>query len=175
MRTKSISICFVLFLVPLFLEFPHVTTAVRVGGGEQQVPVWDGPAVKKDERTSLVTNEFGEISAVKISDSKNGFYYLHFITMNPRSLFLPTYLHSEMLFYVDSGNGTLSWMNAEKGDKLQQLPLQRGVIHRLESETIFYIQNDAQSTDQSEYGYGYTTQILRIYAIFPGSETELQV
>ncbi|KAI7728770.1 hypothetical protein M8C21_028699, partial [Ambrosia artemisiifolia] len=72
------------------------------GGGGGPVPVSDGPTVRKDERWPLVWSEFGEISAVKISDGKNGCYYLHFITMNPGSLFLPVYLHSEMVLYVNS-------------------------------------------------------------------------
>ncbi|MFS8010625.1 putative rmlC-like cupin domain superfamily, rmlC-like jelly roll protein [Helianthus anomalus] len=67
-------------------------------------------------------------------------------------------------------NGTLSWINvkADDDDKLQQVVLKRGDIFRLTSETVFYLQNNADEA------YGYHPQNLQIYAIFPGSEVELQ-
>ncbi|XP_076887838.1 vicilin-like seed storage protein At4g36700 [Bidens hawaiensis] len=178
MKANVFSLCLLLFVTCNFIYFPHATTALSgagagagagVGAGiaEGPVPVSDGPTVKKDERWPLVSTEFGEVSAVNIRDGSNGSYYLHFITLNPRALFLPVYLHSEMVFYVDSGNGTLSWMNAEK-DKVQQVLLHRGDIFRLTSETIFYIENNVQSG-------GYRFQNLQIYAIFPGSEVDLQI
>ena len=81
-----------------------VATTLGQGGRRGgAVPVSEGPIVKSNERSPIMFSDFGEISAVKISNGENGFYHLHFITMNPRSLFLPVYLHSEMLFYVNSG------------------------------------------------------------------------
>ncbi|GJY97150.1 vicilin-like seed storage protein [Tanacetum coccineum] len=147
-----------------------VATTLGQGGGRSRggaVPVSEGPIVRTNERSSIMFSDFGEISAVKISNGENGFYHLHFITMNPRSLFLPVYLHSEMLFYVNSGSGTLSWMNVEKDGKMQQANLEKGVIHRLSPETIFYIQNEVQS---ESYG-----QPLQIYAIFPDSAYVLEI
>ncbi|XP_076910891.1 vicilin-like seed storage protein At2g18540 [Bidens hawaiensis] len=176
MKANVFSLCLLIFVTCNFIYFPHVTTAlsgvgVGVGAGagvaEGPVPVSDGPTVKKDERWPLVSTEFGEVSAVKIRGGSNGSYYLQFITLNPRALFLPVYLHSEMVFYVDSGYGTLSWMNAEK-DKVQQVLLHKGDIFRLTSETVFYIENNVQSG-------GYRFQNLQIYAIFPGSEVDLQI
>ncbi|KAJ0556897.1 putative rmlC-like cupin domain superfamily, rmlC-like jelly roll protein [Helianthus annuus] len=165
MRLHSFSLCLAYFVASIFIYFPHATIAVR-GGGHGPVPVSDGPIVKKDKRWPLVSSGFGEISAVKIRDG-NGSYYLQFITLNPRALFLPVYLHSDMLFYVNSGNGSLSWMNVEK-DKLQQMVLHRGDVFRLSSETVFYIQNNVVQS------YGYQPKKLEIYAIFPGSEVDLQ-
>ncbi|PWA69797.1 rmlC-like jelly roll fold protein [Artemisia annua] len=148
-----------------------VATTLGQGGRRGGVvPVSEGPIVRRNERSPIMVSDFGEISAVKISNGENGFYHLHFITMNPRSLFLPVYLHSEMLFYVNSGSGTFRWMNVENGDKMQQLNLEKGVIHRLSPETIFYIQNEVQS---ESYDY-YQPQPLQIYAIFPESTYELQ-
>ncbi|MFS8010627.1 putative rmlC-like cupin domain superfamily, rmlC-like jelly roll protein [Helianthus anomalus] len=166
MRLNSFAVGLLLSVYFVFIYLPHATTAL--GGGP--VPVSDGPTVRKDERWPLMSSEFGEVSAVKISDGKNGCYYLHFITMNPCSLFLPVYLHSEMLLYVNSGNGTLSWINVKADDdgKLQQVVLKRGDIFRLTSETVFYLQNNVVEP------YGYHPQNLQIYAIFPGSEVELQ-
>ncbi|KAJ0703456.1 putative rmlC-like cupin domain superfamily, rmlC-like jelly roll protein [Helianthus annuus] len=170
MRLNSFAVGLLLSVYFVLIYFPHATTALG-GRGGGPVPVSDGPTVRKDERWPLVSSEFGEVSAVKISDGKNGCYYLHFITMNPCSLFLPVYLHSEMLLYVNSGNGTLSWINvkADDDDKLQQVVLKRGDIFRLTSETVFYLQNNVDEA------YGYHLQNLQIYAIFPASEVELQV
>ncbi|MFS7898460.1 putative rmlC-like jelly roll protein [Helianthus anomalus] len=98
MRLNSFAVGLLLSVYFVLIYFPHATTAL--GGGP--VPVSDGPTVRKDERWPLMSSEFGEVSAVKISDGKNGCYYLHFITMNPCSLFLPVYLHLEMLLYVNS-------------------------------------------------------------------------
>ncbi|KAJ0659794.1 putative rmlC-like cupin domain superfamily, rmlC-like jelly roll protein [Helianthus annuus] len=102
MRLNSFAVGLLLSVYFVLIYFPHATTALG-GRGGGPVPVSDGPTVRKDERWPLVSSEFGEVSAVKISDGKNGCYYLHFITMNPCSLFLPVYLHSEMLLYVNSG------------------------------------------------------------------------
>ncbi|KAJ0840176.1 putative rmlC-like cupin domain superfamily, rmlC-like jelly roll protein [Helianthus annuus] len=169
MRLNSFAVGLLLSVYFVLIYFPHATTALG-GRGGGPVPVSDGPTVRKDERWPLVSSEFGEVSAVKISDGKNGCYYLHFITMNPCSLFLPVYLHSEMLLYVNSGNGTLSWINvkADDDDKLQQVVLKRGDIFRLTSETVFYLQNNVDEA------HGYHLQNLQIYAIFPASEVELQ-
>ncbi|XP_076897846.1 vicilin-like seed storage protein At2g18540 [Bidens hawaiensis] len=162
MRINSFSICLVLLAC-------FAITALGGSGGSvaSSVPVSDGPTVRQDERWPLVSSEFGENSAVKISDGKNGCYYLQFITLNPRSLFLPVYLHSQMVLYVNSGNGTLSWVNAEKDDKLQQVNLKQGDVYGLSSNTVFYIENNVES-------FQYQPQNLQIYAIFPGSEVELQ-
>ncbi|MFS7954819.1 putative rmlC-like cupin domain superfamily, rmlC-like jelly roll protein [Helianthus anomalus] len=167
MRFHSFLVCllFAYFVASIFIYFPHTTIAVR-GGDHGPVPVSDGPIVKKDKRWPLVSSGFGEISAVKVRDG-NGSYYLQFITLNPRALFLPVYLHSDMLFYVNSGNGSLSWMNVEK-DKLQQMVLHKGDVFRLSSKTVFYIQNNVVQS------YGYQPQKLEIYAIFPGSVVDLQ-
>ncbi|KAL8246923.1 hypothetical protein R6Q59_008139 [Mikania micrantha] len=177
MRIKLFSICVAIssyFLIHIVTFFPHSTIALRDGGVHGgsvagPVPVSDGPKVRKDERWPLVSSQFGEISAVKISDGNNKCYCLHFITMNPRSLFLPVYLRSEMVLYVNTGSGTLSWINVKKDDdKLQQVRLKRGDIYRLSAETVFYIQNNVESS-------AYQPQKLQIYAIFPGSEVELHI
>nr|GFA29398.1 vicilin-like seed storage protein At2g18540 [Tanacetum cinerariifolium] len=167
MKVNILSFCLVLCTC-------IVATTLGQGGGRIRggaVPVSEGPIVRNNERSPIMFSDFGEITAVKISNGENGFYQLHFITMNPRSLFLPVYLHSEMLFYVNSGSGTLSWMNVEKVDKMQQVNLEKGVIHRLSPETIFYIQNEVQS---ESYGYYQPDQPLQIYAIFPDSAYVLE-
>ncbi|KAI3747764.1 hypothetical protein L6452_10405 [Arctium lappa] len=93
--------------------------------------------------------------------------------MEPRSLFLPVYLKSEMLFYVSSGSGTLSWINVEKyDDKLQQVQLQMGDIYRLAPGTIFYLQNNIiHSNHHLPFHF---QQKLQIHAIFSDSTDHLQ-
>ncbi|XP_023754538.1 vicilin-like seed storage protein At2g18540 [Lactuca sativa] len=156
------------FLLPLIFYFPHATRAVAAAGGGGSggsVPVIDGPTVRKDERWPLLSSEFGEISAVKISDGRNGSYHLHFITMVPQSLLLPVQLYSEMIFYVNSGSGSLSWMDVNKDDdKLQQVNLKTGDVYRLQPETVFYLENNLVDNDGQE---------LQIYAIFSDSDDKL--
>ncbi|XP_071707679.1 vicilin-like seed storage protein At4g36700 [Rutidosis leptorrhynchoides] len=168
MKSKRFSICYVLytfFLVSIFLCLPHAFATTALGGGRRgTVPVSEGPTVTKDERWQLVSTEFGEISAVKINDrSGNECYCLHFITLNPCSLFLPVYLYTNMVFYVNSGNGILSWINFDEEDyELRQTELYKGDVYRLPPQTIFYLESNLESVDK-----------LQIYAIFSDSENEL--
>lgn len=97
------------FIVSTCFLFPHSTSALhgdkKEDGASVPVPMpgTHGTVFVKDKRVSLVSTEFGEISGVKVSDGKDGFYDLQFITMEPNSLFVPAYLHSDMVFYVTSG------------------------------------------------------------------------
>ncbi|KAI3754808.1 hypothetical protein L1987_54599 [Smallanthus sonchifolius] len=126
------------FIVSVYLFFPQSTTALHVGGKEEKggsipmpMPAKHGTVVTQDQRRILVSTEFGEISTVKVGDGRDGLYDLQSITMEPNSLFIPVHLHSDMVFYVNSGsevhyrslraflglleNGMI--MNKEKKDK----------------------------------------------------------
>ncbi|KAL7610646.1 hypothetical protein Lser_V15G12483 [Lactuca serriola] len=175
MATTSLSFRVVLsayFLVILCVSFPNPTTPLHVGEGEEEgggiplpVPARHGAVVKKGERWSVVTTEFGEISAVKIGDGRDGFYHLQFITMEPNSLFLPVHLHSDMVFYVDSGSGTLNWVDLENDDdKLRQVELQAGDVYRLSTGSFFYLQSNLDPDRRK----------LRINAIFSDSKEEIR-
>jgi hypothetical protein len=99
---------FAIYFIPLVLYFTHASAQIPLGdsgggGGDRGVPVSYGPKVKKDERWPIVLSDYGKITAVKISDGINGFYYLQFITMQPQSMFLPVQLYSEMILHVNSG------------------------------------------------------------------------
>ncbi|KAK1410406.1 hypothetical protein QVD17_36943 [Tagetes erecta] len=170
MRTNVFSICLVFsaYIVFLHLILPHgIATTVLCSGGGATPVIGGGPTVRKDERWRLVWSEFGEISTVKISSGmKTGCYHLHFITMDPHSLFLPAYLYSEMVLFVNSGNGTLSWIEVDKDEhELQQLKLETGDIHTLQPHNIFYLQNNLEADDPQD---------LQIYAIFFDSQTDLR-
>ncbi|KAK9076855.1 hypothetical protein SSX86_005189 [Deinandra increscens subsp. villosa] len=176
MFTTSLPIRVVLsayFILSISLFFPHSTAALhgRVKGEQEgdnvpaAVPAKHGAVVTKDQRWTVVSNEFGEISAVKVSDGKDGFYDLHFITMEPNSLFIPAHLHSDMVFYVNSGSGTLSWVDLEEdNDKLKQVELRTGDVYRLRTGSFFYLQSNLDS-DRRKF---------RINAIFSDSRDEIR-
>ncbi|KAJ0599722.1 putative rmlC-like cupin domain superfamily, rmlC-like jelly roll protein [Helianthus annuus] len=151
------------FIVCFCLFFPQSTTALH--GGGSVVPGKHGTVVTLDQRRVVVSTEFGEISTVKVSDGKEGFYDLQFITMEPNSLFVPVHLHSDMVFYVNSGNGTLSWVDLgkEKG-KLRQVELRTGDVYRLPTGSFFYMQSNLES-DRRKF---------RINAIFSDSREEIR-
>ncbi|CAO2830260.1 unnamed protein product [Amaranthus hypochondriacus] len=127
-----------------------------------------GRLVKKDERMPIVSTEFGEISAVDIDDgsgsgSGSGIgrdsYHLQFITLEPNSLFLPVLLHADMVFYVQTGSGKLSWT---EGDNINKVSLRRGDVYRLKSGTLFYIHSSLEAKRPR----------LRIIAIFANPDEE---
>ncbi|XP_060970892.1 vicilin-like seed storage protein At2g18540 isoform X2 [Cannabis sativa] len=117
------------------------------------------PLVKKGHRKVLVENEYGQISAIEICDGIKGPYNIHFFTLEPNSLLLPALLHAQMVFYVHTGSGSLSWVNEEEN---RSVNLKRGDIFRLDPGSVFYVQSDLETKRES----------LRIYAIFPNSDDE---
>ncbi|KAL7141744.1 hypothetical protein ABFS83_08G074100 [Erythranthe nasuta] len=115
-----------------------------------------GFLVKKEKRTTVVSTEYGEISAARATDNINGSYLLHFFTLDPNSLFLPVVLHADMVFYVHTGSGKLSWTEE---DELRTTDLIRGDVYRLEEGSVFFLQSNLETTETER-------QKLRIHAIF---------
>ncbi|KAL0378102.1 UNVERIFIED_CONTAM: Vicilin-like seed storage protein [Sesamum radiatum] len=131
------------------------------GGGV----VWaSGPLVKREERRALVSTEYGQISAVRVRDDVSGSHLLHFITLEPNSLFLPVVLHADMVFYVHTGSGRLSWTEE---DDLKNADLRRGDVYRLRQGSVFFIQSNLETETER--------QKLRIHAIFTNSDNGLTV
>ncbi|RVW71986.1 Vicilin-like seed storage protein [Vitis vinifera] len=119
-----------------------------------------GPLFPKDKRETIVSTEYGEISAAQVSDgTRRGSYHLQFFTLEPNSLFLPVLLHTDMVFYVHTGSGKLNWANEEK-EKTTLTALRRGDVYRLKPGTVFYLQSNLESEREK----------LRIYAIFVNLE-----
>ncbi|KMT09070.1 hypothetical protein BVRB_6g137690 [Beta vulgaris subsp. vulgaris] len=121
-----------------------------------------GKLVKKEERIPVVATEYGEISAVDIDDGTGTGrhnYHLQFITLEPNSIFLPVLLNADMVFYVQTGSGKISWANS---DELYKVSLQRGDVYRLRSGTLFYIHSSLEAERPR----------LRIIAIFANPEEE---
>ncbi|KAL0449974.1 UNVERIFIED_CONTAM: Vicilin-like seed storage protein [Sesamum latifolium] len=135
------------------------------GGGGGGGVVWaSGPLVKREERRAVVSTEFGQISAVRVRDDVSGSHLLHFITLEPNSLFLPVVLHADMVFYVHTGSGRLSWTEE---DDLKNADLRRGDVYRLRQGSVFFIQSNLETETER--------QKLRIHAIFANSDNGLTV
>ncbi|KAK7367434.1 hypothetical protein VNO80_09446 [Phaseolus coccineus] len=118
----------------------------------------EGPVVEKDQRRTLLVTEFGQITALDIKEEPEKLpYHLQFITLEPNSLFLPVLLHADMVFYVHTGSGKLTWAN---DDGTGTMPLREGDLCNLSEETVFYIQSDLEAERRK----------LRIYAMFTNTE-----
>ncbi|KAI8016802.1 Vicilin-like seed storage protein [Camellia lanceoleosa] len=154
-------------LLVLFLICLRVIVSVRALGhddDDHHEGDWSaGSVVRKDERKSVVSTEYGEISAVEISDGVRGGgrYHLQFITLEPDALFLPVLLHADMVFYVHSGGGRLSWVDE---DEMRRVNLRRGDVYRMQPGTVFFVQSNLEPERQK----------LRIYAIFTNSIDNLR-
>ncbi|XP_021717850.1 vicilin-like seed storage protein At2g18540 [Chenopodium quinoa] len=115
-----------------------------------------GRLVKKEERIPVVATEFGEISAVDVDDGSGTgrhSYHIQFITLEPNALFLPVLLHADMVFYVKTGSGKISWTDS---DELKKVDLQRGDVYRLKSGSLFYLHSNLEAEETR----------LRIVAVF---------
>ncbi|CAM8905080.1 unnamed protein product [Rhodiola kirilowii] len=119
--------------------------------------------VKRDERRTVLENEYGEISAVQIGDgSQNGSFNLHFFKLEPNALFLPVMLHAEMLLYCHSGNGDLTWIDQGKGSAT--MSLSKGDVYRLKQGSVFFIRSNLGTVQRER---------LRITALFANSNEDL--
>nr|CAB3496788.1 unnamed protein product [Digitaria exilis] len=114
-----------------------------------------GQVVEKERRRVVAETEAGRVTAVDVADAAGTAYRLHFITMDPGALFLPVQLHADMVFYVHSGRGKVTYIEEESGER-SSLEVERGDVYNLEQGSILYIQSYPNATRQR----------LRIYAIF---------
>ncbi|TQE09106.1 hypothetical protein C1H46_005259 [Malus baccata] len=126
-------------------------------GGEGGAPA--GSLVKKDQRRSLVSTEYGEVWSVDVNDGHRKPYHIQFITLEPNSLFLPVLLHADMIFYVNTGSGRLSWTD---DDKIRRVDIKRGDLYRLTPGSVFFVQSNLETERQK----------LRINAIFTSNSDD---
>ncbi|KAG5623532.1 hypothetical protein H5410_008750 [Solanum commersonii] len=155
----SIQCCKILFKFLLFMIIiSYVPVDVRAKR-ENEGPL--GPLVKRAERKTVISTENGEVSSVTVADGTTGFYHLQFITLEPNSLFLPVVLHSDMVFYVHTGSGKLTWMN-ENEEK--SVDLRIGDVFRLPFGSIFFLESNLDPIRHK----------LRVYSIFPNSGDDLR-
>ncbi|XP_057969521.1 vicilin-like seed storage protein At2g18540 [Malania oleifera] len=147
----------IFLLVVLQVLYCYGTGEGGDGSSSGASPAAAAAVVKKEERRTLVSTEYGEISAAEFSGGRGApTYHLHFITMEPNSLFLPVLLHADMVIYVDTGCGTLSWLDE---DKMRQVSLHQGDVYRLRSGTVFFLESNLEPERER----------LQIYALFASS------
>ncbi|KAE9466951.1 hypothetical protein C3L33_01148, partial [Rhododendron williamsianum] len=193
------------FLISLLFCLQILSSVVIVGGANYATALngYDshdhegvsrttvGSLVRKDERESLVSTEYGEISAVEISDigstrrRRRGRYQLQFITLEPNALFLPVLLHRDMnltfitpfsaqklvleFFLIILGR-CVCRLGAGSGrlswveeDEMRHVNLQRGDVYRLPMGSVFFLQSNLEQERQK----------LRIYSLFTNSIQDL--
>ncbi|XP_009356668.2 vicilin-like seed storage protein At2g18540 [Pyrus x bretschneideri] len=126
-------------------------------GGDGAAPA--GSLVKKDQRRSLVSTEYGEVWSIDVNDGHRKPYHIQFITLEPNSLFLPVLLHAYMVFYVNTGSGRLSWTD---DDKIRRVDIKRGDLYRLTPGSVFFVQSNLETERQK----------LRINAIFTSNSDD---
>ncbi|KAH1157896.1 hypothetical protein GYH30_030231 [Glycine max] len=118
----------------------------------------EGPVVERDQRRTLLVTEFGEITAIDIKEGQKELpYHLQFITLEPNSLFLPVLLQADMVFYVHTGSGKLTWAN---DDGTSTIRLREGDVCSLNEGSVFYIQSNLEAERRK----------LRIYAMFTNTD-----
>ncbi|KAM0884278.1 hypothetical protein ACQ4PT_031087 [Festuca glaucescens] len=114
-----------------------------------------GQVVQKEKRRVVAASEAGTVTAADVVDAAGTVYRLQFITMDPGALFLPVQLHADMVFYVHSGRGNVTYIQ-EGASESSSLEVERGDVYNLEQGSILYIHSYPNATRER----------LRIYAIF---------
>ncbi|XP_072978898.1 LOW QUALITY PROTEIN: vicilin-like seed storage protein At4g36700 [Typha angustifolia] len=122
----------------------------------EEAPSFGPLVVAKESRRIMVNTESGMIAAVDVQDGSRGAYHLQFITMEPSSLFLPVLLHTDMVFFVHTGRGRVSYAGRDSKESTKSIDVERGDVYRLEQGTVFYVQSYPSQTREK----------LRIHAIF---------
>ncbi|CAD5196113.1 unnamed protein product [Musa acuminata subsp. malaccensis] len=135
---------------------------VAVDGGGEEFPGVGPLLVRKESRRTVASTASGEITAVDVRDGYGGAYHLQFITMAPSSLFLPVLLHTDMVFYVQSGSGRVTYVEEDENHETEHIDVVRGDIYRLEKGSMFYVQSHPDPTRDN----------LRIHAIFNAVDTD---
>uniref|UniRef100_A0ACD5TVC4 Uncharacterized protein n=1 Tax=Avena sativa TaxID=4498 RepID=A0ACD5TVC4_AVESA len=114
-----------------------------------------GQVVPKEKRRIVAASEAGTVTAADVADAAGTVYRLQFITMDPGALFLPVQLHADMVFYVHSGRGKVTYIE-EGASEASSMEVERGDVYNFEQGSILYIQSYPNATRER----------FRIYAIF---------
>ncbi|XP_020104992.1 vicilin-like seed storage protein At2g18540 [Ananas comosus] len=136
--------------------------SAAAAGGEKRFASRFRPLVTKESRTRVVETESGTITAVDVRDGCAGAYHLQFITLEPSSLFLPVLLHSDMVFYVHTGRGRVSYLQEDYKHGTQSIDVKHGDVYRLEQGSVFYVESNPSPTREK----------LRIHAVFNAMNIE---
>ncbi|XP_011627755.1 vicilin-like seed storage protein At2g18540 [Amborella trichopoda] len=118
------------------------------------------PLITRDNRKPIVSTEFGRVESVEVYDgSEKEPLNLQFFTLEPSSLLLPLLVEADMVFFVQTGSGRVSWV--EKGD-ITHMDIARGDVYRLRSGSVFYVQSKTTATGEK----------LRLNALFTRRDYE---
>ncbi|CAN6482210.1 unnamed protein product [Victoria cruziana] len=116
--------------------------------------------VKREHRKVLSSSESGHVSYVKVGDAHGRNYQLHFFSLEPSSLLLPVILHSDMVFYVQTGRGNLGWIEESE---MQCMSIEQGEVFRLPAGSVFYVTSEPSEMRRQ----------LRLHAIFTNQKDEI--
>ncbi|XP_019421441.1 PREDICTED: vicilin-like seed storage protein At2g18540 isoform X2 [Lupinus angustifolius] len=118
-----------------------------------------GGLVEKDQRRTLFDTEYGDISSIEIKGGHRApSYHLQFFTLEPNSVFLPVLLHANMVFYVHTGSGRVTWTVEDGGTR--RTDLCEGDLFKLNEGCVFYIESNLEAERKK----------LRIYAMFANTD-----
>ncbi|XP_042509366.1 vicilin-like seed storage protein At2g18540 [Macadamia integrifolia] len=151
-RNLSSKFLFSIVIAIIFSWYVPDAAAIR---GSKDVVSGSGAAtlVTKEDRKTLVRTDSGVITSVEIGDGTRKPHQLQSITLDPNSLLLPVLLHSDMVFYVHTGSGSMSWVGE---DGRYETLVKRGDIYWIPEGSLFFARSSLESTRER----------LRIYAIF---------
>ncbi|GLJ06060.1 hypothetical protein SUGI_0031110 [Cryptomeria japonica] len=101
-----------------------------------------------DKSKKLIKTEAGEVRILQRGYKeekeqerggiRRGHLEIGFITMEPKSFFLPHFFNSDMVFFVERGSAKLGWVH--KNDLIEQ-NLKLGDIYRIPGGSVFYLIN----------------------------------
>ncbi|KAG7618665.1 Vicilin-like seed storage protein [Arabidopsis thaliana] len=154
----------VLLLVLLFLCTESLAKSEESEEYDVAVPSCCGFSspllIKKDQWKPIFETKFGQISTVQIGNGCGGMgpYKIHSITLEPNTILLPLLLHSDMVFFVDSGSGILNWVDEEA----KSTEIRLGDVYRLRPGSVFYLQSKPVDI--------FLGTKLKLYAIFSNND-----
>jgi mannose-6-phosphate isomerase-like protein (cupin superfamily) len=100
------------------------------------------PFILRDSKHVMKTDA-GEMRVMRSSDSKfaQGPLRIGFITMEPKTLFLPQYLDSELTIFIRRGEVKLGFIYK---DQLAERKLKTGDVYRISAGSAFYLVNTGE-------------------------------
>ncbi|PIA38632.1 hypothetical protein AQUCO_02700095v1 [Aquilegia coerulea] len=159
MKSGSKLLVFLFFFLFFFSSFHNVAFGYKgrgydeggdegqgQGGGQEEEEKEDkGKIFVLPRAKQIMRSEAGEFRVVRGYISK-GYVnqspmHIGFINMEPKSLFLPQYLDSSLMFFVRRGKAKIGWINKES---LVETNLKIGDVYRIPAGSTFYILNTGE-------------------------------
>ncbi|XP_071732073.1 vicilin-like seed storage protein At2g28490, partial [Rutidosis leptorrhynchoides] len=111
-------------------------------GGRGRVPMDSRRYILSDSKRVVATDAGG----MRVVKGVGGLFsqspmHIGFITMEPNSMFIPQYLDSSVIFFVERGEVRIGTIYK---DKLVEKDLKAGDIYRIQAGSVFYLVNTAR-------------------------------